>query len=127
MRWPNSRRKGFRVALVDAEPAPAEESEAEDARALALSAATRNLLAVLDLWPALAPKAQAIAAIDITDSALNAALRPHFLGFDDELKSDGASAFMVEHGDLKRALAAAVAQEPAIAIIAPETRDRFQD
>jgi 2-octaprenyl-6-methoxyphenol hydroxylase len=114
--------KGFRVALVDAEPAPAEESEAEDARALALSAATRNLLAVLDLWPALAPKAQAIAAIDITDSDLNAALRPHFLGFDDELKSDGASAFMVEHGDLKRALAAAVAQEPATDAFGVEAR-----
>src|SRR3989337_863222 len=108
--------KGFRVALVDAEAARSDKSGAEDARALALSAASRNLLSVFDLWPALAPQAQAIEAIEITDSALNAALRPHFLGFDDELKSDGASAFMVEHGDLVDVLAGAVAQEPAIAI-----------
>jgi 2-octaprenyl-6-methoxyphenol hydroxylase len=118
--------KGFRVALVDAEPARAEGSRAEDARALALSAATRNLLAVLDLWPALAPQTQAIAAIEITDSDLNAALRPHFLGFDDELKSEGASAFMVEHADLVRVLAAALAQEPAIETIAPDSVTDFK-
>jgi len=112
--------QGFRIALVDAAPAHADGSGAEDARALALSAATRNLLSALDLWPLVAPQAQAIEAIEITDSALNAALRPHFLGFDDELKRAGARAFMVEHGDLRRVLAAAVAQEPAIETQAPE-------
>lgn len=117
---------GFSVALVDAEPAQAKGSGAEDARALALSAATRNLFGALDLWAELAPKAQAIAAIEITDSDLNAALRPQFLGFDAELKGDGASAFMVEHGDLKRVLASAVAQEPAIDRFAPETVTDFQ-
>jgi len=106
--------QGFRIALIDAEPAEAKGGVAEDARALALSAATRNLFAALDLWPLLAPRAQAIAAIEVTDSALTAALRPHFLGFDDELSSDGAGAFMVEHGELQRVLAAAVAGEPAI-------------
>ena len=117
--------QGFRIALVDAEPARAEGSGVEDTRALALSAATRNLLAVLDLWPTLAPQAQAIEAIEITDSALHAALRPHFLGFDDELGSDGASAFMVEHADLVRVLAAAVASEPAIETHSPETVTDF--
>jgi 2-octaprenyl-6-methoxyphenol hydroxylase len=122
--------QGFRIALIDAEPAGAEGSGPEDARALALSAATRNLLAALDLWPLLAPKAQAIASIEITDSALNAALRPHFLGFDDELKSDGAGAVMVEHGDLRRVLAAAVVRDPVIEFHAAErvsdfTADQF--
>jgi 2-octaprenyl-6-methoxyphenol hydroxylase len=118
--------QGFRIALVDAEPARAEGSGVEDTRALALSAATRNLLSVLDLWPVLAPQAQAIEAIEITDSSLNAALRPHFLGFDDELRSDGASAFMVEHNDLVRVLAAAVAREPGIESHAPETVTDFK-
>ena len=104
---------GFRVALVDAEPAEVKGSN-EDARALALSAATKNLFAALDLWPLLAPKAQPIETIEITDSPLNAALRPHFLGFDDELKADCAGAVMVEHGELQRVLAAAVANESAI-------------
>jgi 2-octaprenyl-6-methoxyphenol hydroxylase len=81
---------------------------------LALSAASKNLLAALDLWPRLAACAQPIETIEITDSALNAALRPHLLGFDNELGADGKGAFMVEHGDLARALAEAVATEPAI-------------
>jgi 2-octaprenyl-6-methoxyphenol hydroxylase len=117
---------GFRIALVDAAPAHAGGSGAEDARALALSAATRNLLSALDLWPLLAPQAQAIESIEITDSALNAALRPHFLGFDDEFRRAGASAFMVEHGDLRRVLAAAVANEPAIETRSPESVTEFE-
>ena len=80
---------GFRIALVDAEPV---QGSGDDARALALTAATRNLLSALDLWHALAPSAQAIEAIEITDSPLDAALRPHFLGFDAELKDGGATA-----------------------------------
>ena len=122
--------QGFRIDLIDAEPAGAESGTPEDARALALSAATRNLLAALDLWPLLAPKTQPIASIEISDSALNAALRPHFLGFDDELRSDGAGAVMVEHGDLRRVLAAAVARESVIEFHAAErvsdfTADQF--
>ena len=69
--------QGFRIALVDAEPAQPKDGGV-DARALALSAATKNLLAALDLWPLLAPKAQTIDMIEITDSALNAALGPIF-------------------------------------------------
>jgi 2-octaprenyl-6-methoxyphenol hydroxylase len=107
--------EGFRVALIDAAPTQGQANGAEDARALALSAATKNLLSALDLWAPLAPSVQAIEAIEITDSCLNAALRPHFLGFEDELKGNGASAFMAAHGDLARVLAAAVAAEPAIA------------
>jgi 2-octaprenyl-6-methoxyphenol hydroxylase len=120
----------FRIALIDPVPpqataSGAEDARAEDARALALSAATRNLLAVLDLWPALALNAQSIEAIEITDSALNAALRPYFLGFDAELKNDGANASMVEHGDLQRVLSDAVMREPRIVSYAPETVTDF--
>jgi 2-octaprenyl-6-methoxyphenol hydroxylase len=115
--------QGFRVVLVDAEPAQPSGSAAEDARALALSAATINLLAAIDVSPLLAPKAQAIESIDITDSAPNAALRPHFLGFDDELK--GAGAVMVEHGDLRRALADAAAKESAIELRSAERATDF--
>jgi 2-octaprenyl-6-methoxyphenol hydroxylase len=111
---------GFLVTLIDAEPVSAKRTAAEDARALALSAATKNLLSALDQWAPLASKVQAIESIEITDSALNAALRPHFLGFDAELKQDGAKAFMVGHGDLQRALAEAVAKEPAIDIRSPD-------
>src|SRR5262245_47818765 len=68
--------KGFAIALIDAEE-PAQANGSTDARGLALSAATRNLLSVLDVWPELQPKAQPIESIEITDSSLDASLRPH--------------------------------------------------
>ncbi|HBH40323.1 MAG TPA: 2-octaprenyl-6-methoxyphenyl hydroxylase, partial [Rhizobiales bacterium] len=46
--------------------------------------------------------AQAIESIEITDSPLNAVLRPYFLGFDDEFKTGEPGAYMVEAGDLAR-------------------------
>ena len=118
--------KGFRVALVDAEPSfsegPRREATAqEDARALALSAATKNLLSVLDVWTSLRPPPEPISSIDITDSRLNAELRPHFLGFDDELKSGEPAAYLVEYGALYQALEAAVRTEKSIEIFAPNT------
>jgi 2-octaprenyl-6-methoxyphenol hydroxylase len=118
--------KGFRVALVDAAVPCADGSQgggkdSVDARALALSAATRNLLSVLGVWSALEANAQPITSIEITDSPLQAELRPHFLDFDDELVAGEPAAHLVEYGALARALEAAVKNETAIVIIAPET------
>jgi 2-octaprenyl-6-methoxyphenol hydroxylase len=116
--------QGFRVALIDAESRQA--VHGEDARALALSAATVNLLSALDVWATLAPKAQAVDAIEITDSPLEAALRPHFLGFEAELRTGGAGAYLVEHGDLDFALASAVAGDHAIEVLAPDSVTEFK-
>src|SRR5262245_44099763 len=45
--------RGFRITLVDTEAPAAQSGRAQDARGLALSSATRSLLAVLGLWDAL--------------------------------------------------------------------------
>ena len=110
--------KGFRVALVDAE---SPDTTKVDARASALSAASRGLLAVLGIWPELAENAQAMLSIEITDSALDASRRPHLLGFDDELKPGDSGAYMIENEDLMRALRRAVKRTPAIDMIAPDS------
>jgi 2-octaprenyl-6-methoxyphenol hydroxylase len=117
--------QGFRIALVDAEAPAANGGRPDDARALALSAATKKLLSVLGLWDALAASAQPISSIEITDSPLNADLRQHFLGFDDELEGGNATAYIVEAGVLGRVLAAAVGGEEAIEMIAPDTVSDF--
>src|SRR6188474_3725569 len=117
--------RGFRIALVDAEAPAAQSGRAQDARGLALSSATTNLLAVLGLWDALAPAAQPISSIEITDSPLEADLRSHFLGFDDELMGGEATAYIVEAGPLNRMLSAAVAEEEAIDVIAPNLVSDF--
>jgi len=115
--------KEFHIALVDA--AAKDAALPKDARGLALSAATVHLLDAVGVWPALVAKAQAMCAIDVTDSPLNASLRPHLLGFDDEMKAGDPPAFLVESGDLLRAVRTAVAKQPAIDLYAPDTVENF--
>ena len=115
---------GFRVALVDA--APRAQGGQRDARGLALSAATKTLLEAVELWPAVAANAEPIRAIEITDSPLNASLRPHLLGFDEEMKAGDPGAYLVEAGDLHRAVQDAVGAEPAIDLFSPASVDDFE-
>jgi 2-octaprenyl-6-methoxyphenol hydroxylase len=118
--------KGFRVALVDAAPRDGGAEAPKDARGLALSAATKSLLEVVGLWPVLAAGAEPITSIEITDSPLNASLRPHFLGFDEEMKTGDPGAYLVEAGDLLGAIATAVAEETAIDTFAPDSVAGFE-
>ncbi|MGH6865838.1 MAG: FAD-dependent monooxygenase [Methyloceanibacter sp.] len=117
---------GFRAALVDAAPSRPEGSASDDARASALTAASKCLLDVLGIWPGLARKAQPIESIEVTDSPLNASLRPHLLGFNDVLKAGEPGAHMIENGDLHRAISNALAREDAIEILAPESIAGFE-
>ena len=114
--------KGFRVALVDAEPP---ETAKPDARGSALSAASKGLLSVLGIWPALAGNAEAITTIEITDSSLDARRRPHLLGFDDDLEPGESGAYMIENDDLIRGLKKAVLSVPAIDMLAPDSVTSF--
>ena len=108
---------GFRVTLVDAEPP---QTNRTDARASALSTASKGLLSVLGIWPELAGNVQPITGIEITDSALDAALRPALLGFDDDLRPGESGAYMIENANLQRALISAVTRDTAIEIFAPD-------
>ena len=112
------------MTLVDAAPPDAE--RAADGRGLALSPASKNLLNAVGLWSRLEPGAQSMDAIEITDSPLNAALRPHLLGFHEELEDDGAKAWLVEAGTLLAEIAEAVRAEPGIELIAPDTVQTFE-
>ena len=73
--------QGFKVAIVDAAPHVAPGS---DVRASAISASSKSLLTVLGVWPSVAPDAQPITGIDITDGPLDAVFRSHLLGFDED-------------------------------------------
>jgi 2-octaprenyl-6-methoxyphenol hydroxylase len=111
----------FRIALVDAALRDTGSKRPPDARGLALSAATRNLLEAVGLWSSLAAKAQPIYSIEITDSPLNASLRPHFLGFDEEMKAGAPEAYLIEAGELLHAIDAATAEETAVDLFAPDS------
>ena len=66
-------------------------------RAYALSHSSKVLFEMLGLWEAMAPFAQPIVDIDITDSVLESPLRPVFLQFSGEIALGQVGAYIIEH------------------------------
>ena len=96
--------RGFRILLC--EPA-ALAASAEDGRAYAVAAGPRRFLASLGIWDELAPRAQVMTAMAISDSALAALYRPVLLAFAGEIAPGEPFAHMVPHAPLIAALAKA--------------------
>ncbi len=106
-----------RITVLDREPLPpaaARASEAEDPRAYAVAAASQHLLAALGAWERVAPFAQPVAAIDITDSSLDDAFRPPILAYDNRLEDGVPATFIVSDRRIRDSLLAATATRPGI-------------
>ncbi len=106
----------FRIALID-RIAPS--VPRADARAFALSAASRHLLEAIGVWPAIAGDAQPVAGIDITDSSLEAGVRPVLLAYDNVTAAGEPATHIVPVGPLTAALRAKAASHPSITTLAP--------
>jgi len=115
---------GARIAVVD--PAPLRAGGAPDARAFALSAGAKRMLAVLGVWPELAPHAQPVTAIDITDSSLEDAFRPVLVSYDNTVDGNEPATYIVEQGRLREALLAAAASRRSITLLGGEPAVGFQ-
>jgi 2-octaprenyl-6-methoxyphenol hydroxylase len=109
-----------RIGVVD----PAARGEAGgsaagpgDARASALSAASRRLLEALGVWAALATHAEPVAAVDITDSALSDAFRPILVSYDNTVDGGEPATWIVENERLRAALLEGLARQPCISRI----------
>jgi 2-octaprenyl-6-methoxyphenol hydroxylase len=102
---------GARIAIV-ARAAPT--GLAADSRAVALSAASVRMLQRLGAWDACRPLAQPVVAIDITDSRLEAGIRPVLLSYDNVVGVDETASYIVPNTVLDAALAACVAQSSVI-------------
>ncbi|MFA5949164.1 MAG: FAD-dependent monooxygenase [Hyphomicrobium sp.] len=113
----------LKIALVDRarkldEPTP-------DARAFALSAASKRMLDRLGVWHEIAPAAQPVTAIDITDSSLEAAVRPIILSYDNHLDRAEPATFIVPAKALEQALYASIGKDAALTFIAPAEAESF--
>ena len=106
------------VALIDRVAPPASEA-APSARAFAISAASRNMLSALGIWDQVANVAQPVTAIDITDSPLDAGIRPVVLTYDNHTEDGAPATHIVPAAAITAALQAAVARETSIRMIAP--------
>src|SRR5215471_1463542 len=91
----------FTVAVVD--PALAH-AQSRDPRASAIAAAARRLFEAIEVWDAVAPNAQPILDMVVTDSKLDDAMRPTFLTFGGEVEEGEPFAHMVENRHLVDAL-----------------------
>ena len=94
-------RPSLAVAVVDAAPPDAWR---KDGRASAIAAAACRMLDQLDTWRRIAPQAQAITEMIITDSRPGDPVRPVFLTFGGEVAPGEPFAHMVANVDLNRAL-----------------------
>ena len=89
------------IAIVDAAPAGVWQ---KDGRAAAIAAAACRMLDRLGVWAEMAPKAQAITEMVITNSRASDPVRPAFLTFDGEVAPGEPFAHMVSNRDLTGAL-----------------------
>jgi 2-octaprenyl-6-methoxyphenol hydroxylase len=111
----------MKVAVVDMRPRAALEN---DPRASAVAAAASRMLAQLGVWDEIAPEAQPMTEMIVTDSRLRDAVRPVFLTFDGEVEPGEAFAHMVPNGRMVAALADRAA-ELGVELIAPDTVQGF--
>ena len=94
-------RPGLAVAVVDAAPAGVWE---KDVRASAIAAAACRMLDQLGCWDEIAPEAQAITEMIVTDSRTTDPVRPVFLTFGGEVEPGEPFAHMVDNKVLNGAL-----------------------
>ncbi len=107
---------GMRLAVVGADPG----RQPETSRAFALSAASKSLLEVLGVWRQLESEAQPVLRIELTDSPLEAGVRPVLLTYDNTTSAGEPASYIVPAAALSAALSAVIASQPHVALL----RDR---
>lgn len=113
-----------RITLVERHAGLDTHATDQDPRAYALSAGSKRMLDALGLWADLAPRAEPVRAIDITDSALEHAIRPVLITYDNSVGEEPAT-WIVEGARLRSALLAAVMQTPGIEYLSPAEVQSF--
>jgi len=99
-------RPSLSVAIVDAAPAGVWQ---RDGRSSAIAAAACRMLQRLGAWEAIAPHAQPITEMIVTDSRVHDPVRPVFLTFGGEVEAGEPFAHMVENRVLNGSLRARAA------------------
>ena len=108
------------ITVIDRQVVPT----GRDVRAFAISAGPRHMLDVLGIWPKVRDEAQEVLEIQLTDSPLEAGVRPVLLTYDNTLENGEPASFIVPNEALATALENAADAEPAIQILRPAARVR---
>ncbi len=108
-----------RILVVDAVASKPAAQASTDARASAISAASRKLFEAIDIWPKVASAAQPLCDIEITDTPLTNAVRSSLLHFETTLDDGAPAAHIVENHILHTALLDAIRSCDGITLMAP--------
>ncbi|MEO1135466.1 MAG: UbiH/UbiF/VisC/COQ6 family ubiquinone biosynthesis hydroxylase [Pseudomonadota bacterium] len=120
--------RGFSCAVVDAADPAKMRGAAFDGRTTAISYASARVFRRLGLWETIAPEAEPIMDILVTDGRAKSrfdagAMSRFFLHFDSrELGDDTPLGWIVENRVLREVLFDAIAREGAITLVAPAKR-----
>ena len=112
---------GFRVTVVDARPAPARAEAGFDGRSYALAIASKRLLSMIGVWPAVADRVQPILQIKASDGLAGSGPAPFFLHFDHAEIEEGPMGFLLEDRHLYAAFLQAMAAQPNITLLSGAT------
>ncbi|MCH2076290.1 MAG: UbiH/UbiF/VisC/COQ6 family ubiquinone biosynthesis hydroxylase [Rhodobacteraceae bacterium] len=112
---------GFKVTMLDALPKGTRRKKGFDGRSYAMALATTKMLRTLGLWETLAPNAQPMNAIKVSDGRAGQAPSPFFMHFDHAEIGTEPMGYMIEDRHARIALLEAEAAEPNFEHI-PEAR-----
>lgn len=97
------------IAVIDQAAAPSTTSvRKESPRAFAISAGSRHLLEFLGLWQQIEPASQPVSEIEITDSPLNAGIRPVLLTYENIIEDGSPASHIVPDAVLANAFRSAL-------------------
>ena len=117
----------FSIALVEQRALPRPGDLIADGRTVALTASVKAMLEVIGVWAAIADKAEPIRRIELSDSALDAPVRPGLINLDSEKTPSGEpTAYIVENADLLRALIASLEGAENVRVFAPDSVSSFE-
>src|SRR5262249_20195281 len=111
---------GLSAVLVDAEAAAERESTGYDGRASAIAYASRRALESIGVWSGMAPDAEPILDIRVSDSRMGEPAPPLFLHYDHRQAGlNEPFGHIVENRAIRRALAARLGEILNITVLAP--------
>jgi 2-octaprenyl-6-methoxyphenol hydroxylase len=113
-------RGGLRVVVVDVLAPQMATDPKFDGRVSAVAFASCRMLKVLGLWPRLAPHAQPINDILVSDGSARSGASPFFLHFDHREIGNEPLGHLIENRHIRAAFLAAVAECDGLELLAPE-------
>lgn len=116
----------LKIAIIDINKIE-QESQNSDYRAFALSASSVNMLKALNIWSHISQFAQPVTRIEISDTSLEAMIRPALIDFNNVNEENHPSSYIIENKHLLNTLTKTVLERENVKIISEAKILSFED